>query len=129
MDFDADAIINEYGHDVLLRRRLDEVDGKKEHALPKDELYADVLERHTMYRVMQKPDGLSGHPEGLVSDLDVRFYARPGAMLKTGDLLYEETPHERHDYEKWIITRSVPYYIGNELKYFLAYVTRLDPVT
>lgn len=131
--FDADSVISTYGHDVLIRRRLNVVDGLGTHAVKRNDKYANYLERHTAFRVMQQPSttkpAMKATPEGFVSDLDVRFYFRPGAEPKRADMVYEEVPHEREAYEKWIITRVVPFYIENELKYFVAHVTRLDPVS
>lgn len=134
MNVPFDRLIELYGHDVFIRRRLNIRDGVSGEVLSNNEKYADELERHTGYRTMVSQVSVTGQPmvaepEGFVSDLQVKFYLKPTSQIKSGDLIYEQTPHERHEYEMYRVTRSVPMYIANELKYFIALVERLDPVT
>lgn len=130
VNVDFASLISQYGHNVLIRRRLDVISANGAGSLD-SEKYASYLERHTAYRTMESPGmpGVHVKNEGIVSDLEVKFYFKPSAKPKTSDLIYEETPHERWEYERWRIERVVPFYIDNEVKYFVAHVKRLDPVS
>jgi hypothetical protein len=128
---DFDSTLREVGHPVYLRRRRDAA-GTGPYMRVEGGRYIDQLEMWTSYRVMRRTmrAGALGftEPEGYIGDNSTVFYFQSECMPKTHDLVMENSPHERHARETYIITRSVPYYIGGTVVYYACLCERVKPV-
>lgn len=128
---DFDNNLRENGHVVYIRRRRDAV-GSGPYMRVEGGRYENQFEAWTSYRVMRRTmrAGALGYtdPEGYIGDNSTVFYLQSECYPKTHDLIMEPTPHERHDYETYLITRSVPYYIGPTIVYYACLCERVKPV-
>jgi hypothetical protein len=67
--------------------------------------------------------------EGYIDGIDGVFYFQAEAMLKTGDLITEDTPHELQDKTTYRVEHCVPYYQRNELVGLTVHCKKLDPIS
>lgn len=78
-------ILREYGHDILIQRRLSD-----------DFLYSDTFERYTtrsrVPRTSELPNSKEEKPEGIVTSVDLIFYFEASVNPNQGDRIYEESP-------------------------------------
>lgn len=127
---DFESILINYGHDVYLQRRKTasgdgpymEIDGG---------IYVAGAEKWTVYRwfpSLRRGSRMAQmEPEGLIYDYEAIFYFQPEAEPKEGDLISEYTPHERVGRASYRVEHAVPYYLSNELIYFSALCSKVDP--
>lgn len=95
-----DLILRNYGHNVLLQRRT-----------PNDDGWQTRLERHTVRHM--EPSARLGliqqeQDEGIVRDVDIVYYFRPGAMPREGDRIYERDSRYPSGQTTWIIDWALP---------------------
>lgn len=111
-----DQILKEWGHNVILQRRVD------------DE-FVNTLERHTVRHMYPANRGLpqvaEEEPEGIVHNADMIYYFRYDANPAEGDRIYEEDPNGK---TTWLIDYSLPMRgRGGQIVYWVAGVTRENP--
>lgn len=100
-------IMQEWGHDVLLQRRLPLQPGDLYYETGK---FSDTLERHTVRNSLRANLGraVEEQLEGLVTNVDTTFYflwdANPGA----GDRIYEPDPRSANGQIVWTIDYAHP---------------------
>jgi hypothetical protein len=126
------AILKEYGHNVYLqRRKLENESGP--YRMVANGRYNPVIEKWTTYRwfpgarMNVRKDRLT--PLGLVDGIDGIFYFQPEAQIKNGDLIYEETPHERTVQNIYRIENAIPYYLGEQLVYMAGHIKKMSPIS
>lgn len=127
-----EAILREHGHNVYLQRRslghesgpYREVDGGR---------YLNVAEKWTVWRFYAGATrsilGDKQLPMGLVDGSAVIFYFQAAAKPKKGDLISEDTPHERTSSNTFHVEFAIPYYDGPTLVFFAAHCSLLDPIS
>lgn len=128
-------ILREWGHDVLIQRRIHER-GTGLFSLPPDNNYfANKLEKWTVYstfagRKMSLADVQEERPEGWVHTVNMIYYFQATAKVKEGDRIYE--PDDRYppnNYESYIIeyARVVRDKGGKPLFYEVGVVRENEP--
>lgn len=94
-------ILREYGHDVLLQRRISD-----------DFLYSQTFERITTRHFFPSSESLSQAQrednEGVNTNVDLIFYFEAEVNPKQGDRIYEESPSNVNDPNIYLIDFAAP---------------------
>lgn len=127
MERDFDYILQNYGHDILLQKRVQTIysDNIAE--------YQSNLERHTVRHTVPATRGLptllQDKMEGLVASSERIYYFRHNAYPYTGDRIYEYDDAEtRVGKSTWIIDEVLAMRgMGGKVIYWMAGVTQERP--
>jgi len=94
-------ILREYGHDVLLQRRISN-----------DFLYSDKFERITTRHFYPSAETLSQSQredtEGVNTTIDAIYYFEESVNPKSGDRIYEESPSNINNPNIFLIDYAAP---------------------
>ena len=127
MIIDFENILRNYGHDILLQKRIQTVTCGNEVS------YEPNLERHTVRHTVPATRGLptllQDKMEGVVATSERIYYFRKGAFPYTGDRIYEfDEAESRVGKSTWIVDEVLPMRgSGGQIIYWMAGVTQERP--
>jgi hypothetical protein len=121
-------ILRTHGHSVIVQRRRDESESGPYLEVAGGR-YEPTAEKWTAWRRFPGSPSIEDTPMGLVDGKEVLFYLQSECAPKKGDLISEETPHERINRQTYRVEHAVPHYDGNSLIFFIAHCKLLDPVS
>lgn len=115
-------ILREWGHDILLQRRIDD-----------NFNYSDKFERVTTRHFFPSAETLAQtqreDSEGINTNVDLIFYFESEINPKQGDRIYEESPSNINDPNMYLIDFAAP--VRGRLgviTYWIAGATRERPI-
>ena len=122
-----DAILREWGHDVLLQRRINPFEEEN-----RETMFSNTLEkwtvRHRLPSNASLPNAQNEAAQGIMHEVDMLYYFSHEAVPREGDRIYEETEGFPDDFITWIISYSLPMKgKGGELVYWVVGVIRETP--
>lgn len=124
MKNDFDSIIRQYGYDILLQRRTQNIKG-----IPS---YSEALEKHTVRsdspnsRTMTKTQ--SEQMEGLVNTSERIYYFRSEVNPYEGDRIYELDYRNSSYQSVWVIDQAFPMRgLDGHIIYWATGATRIKP--
>jgi hypothetical protein len=123
---DFDMIIQQYGHDILLQKRVQDQDLDCVQ-------FESKMERHTVRHMLPATRGLptfmQEKMEGIVSTSERLYFFRKGAYPYSGDRIYEYDDAEtRVGQSTWIIDEAVPMRgTGGHVVYWIVGATQERP--
>lgn len=115
-------ILKEWGHDILLQRRLSD-----------DFVYDDTLERYTTRHVYPRNVALAKAqeemPEGIITNSDLIYYFEANVNPKAGDRIYEQSFNPLEESVMYQIDDTYPVRGRfGEVNYWIVGATRQIPV-
>lgn len=120
----VDSIMNRWGHDILLQRRVRDT-GTGVYRLRENAGFTNQLEKHTVRQRLPGSESLTNaieeRIEGKVADVDLVFYFRWNVVPDKGDRIYDKDPR---GYFTYIIDWAFPLrFQGGRIEYWVAGVT------
>ena len=115
-------ILREYGHDILLQRRISD-----------DFLYSDNFERITTRHFYPSAEALAQAQredgEGINTNVDAIYYFEESVNPKQGDRIYEDSPSNVNSPNIFLIDFAAPVRgrLG-KIVYWIAGATRETPI-
>jgi hypothetical protein len=115
-------ILREYGHDILLQRRISD-----------DFLYSETFERITTRHFFPSSEALAQAQrednEGINTNVDLIFYFESEVNPKQGDRIYEESPSNVNDPNIYLLDFAAPVRGKfGKIVYWIAGATRERPI-
>jgi len=116
---EVEQILAQWGHDILLQRRVKEVGTGVYNTRP-NHGFTNVLEKHTVRERQPFADSLTNileeRVEGKTADVDMLFYFRWNVNPDSGDRIYEKDPR---GYFTYIIDWAQPFrFLNGRIEYW-----------
>jgi len=102
---EVSAILNQWGHNILLQRRIDPFNGEERE-------YSNTLERWTVRHRYPSNASLANVQnealQGVIHEVDMIYYFTYDAAPREGDRIYENIETFPSDQTTWLVSYSLP---------------------
>lgn len=125
MRSEFDAILRQYGHDIILQRRDQSSDDKEPKYFPKLEKHKT---RFSIYNNRGLANSQTEQMEGLLNTTNRAYYFKADVCPYEGDLIYETDYRSEDKQTIWVIEQAVPEHgEKGSLVYWAVGATRIRP--